>query len=188
MAAGPSNYFGKIDPNLIRNVEKNHLRPALSRLESGDLYDQSGRRRDKHFEWAKGDLDFVLRYIPNHPKALEAMGELCLQWGKSEIGIDYYMKAIDAFPRVSYSYEGFGLYLLKLGQIRDAVKAFELGVKLEPNAPAGHYNLALAYYKNGNIEQAEEHAKRAKDLGSDVSKLEALLNKEQAPGARDQDK
>lgn len=67
-AQGLDYYAPRVTPadrNFLENVEKPHLAPAQA------------MRGTKEFPSAKGDLEFVLRYYPNHPVALDLISQLC---------------------------------------------------------------------------------------------------------------
>lgn len=58
----------------------------------------------------------------------------------------------------------FGLEAAKGGLWKEALLRWENGLKLSPNNPKIHNNLAVAYENEGDYLKAEEHYKRALDL------------------------
>ena len=58
----------------------------------------------------------------------------------------------------------FGLEAAKGGLWKEALLRWEYGLKLSPNNPKIHNNLAVAYENEGDYVKAEEHYKKALEL------------------------
>ena len=55
------------------------------------------------------------------------------------------------------------------GDVNAAIEACENALKVEPNFPVAHNNIAIAYLEKGDKAKAVEHVRRAMELGYDVA-------------------
>ena len=60
----PFNYYVPAPSKILENVEKYHLNQGVDKVKQGK------------YEYAWSEFAFMLHYFPNHPKALEWLGEL----------------------------------------------------------------------------------------------------------------
>ena len=75
-----------------------------------------------------------------------------------------YAKLLRVIKDNAALYVNYGACLQNLGQTALAAKQFKQAVKLEPNMPQAHYNLAVEYAHQGKIKDAFKHY----DLAIDV--------------------
>lgn len=162
-------YFDRSDSVLIQqlqNVEKFHLPGCSEGLTS------------KRFEAAVADCEFILRYFPNHPKALLTAAELCSAWKSARCNTDgYFEAAIAVNPRVSATYTTKGVFLLRANRVVDAIGALKQAAALDPGSINAQYNLGLAYLEAKQYDLANRHAQRAYQLGAPVPGLRDRLKK-----------
>jgi len=59
-------------------------------------------------------------------------------------------------------------YLMK-GLVDESIAANVKALKIEPDFPVSHYNLAIAYLENEEGAKAVEHFDKAKELGFEVA-------------------
>jgi len=164
----PHDYYATIAENrgdLLRNVEKFHLPQGIDKM------------RNKRFEPAWADFDFVLRYYPNHPRALLLISDLALRMKRPGDAEKYLNKAITLYPQYASTHVIYGIFLQKAGRLDDAILHYEDALRLEPNASETHYNLGLALFKKGDQDGALKHAKRAYQLGYPLPGLRNKLIK-----------
>jgi hypothetical protein len=69
----------------------------------------------------------------------------------------------------------YGVELVKLFQLDEAKKHFLRSIEIEPNSDHNHYNLALLYFKQNNLPEAEAEAQLANSLKPDDMKIHELL-------------
>lgn len=69
--------------------------------------------------------------------------------------------SLDQDPELSMK---FGLDMAKRGLWKEALLRWENALKLSPNDPRIHNNLAIAYENEGDYEKAEVHYKKAMEL------------------------
>lgn len=127
-----------------------------------------------------GDLSYTLRAIPNHHRALNTLAVVALRDKTLELkGMGYpvecwYDRAIRFTPDDTTVYVTYGSYLFARGKTSDAIKIFKEGLSYAPDHPTLNYNLGLAYLKQQNYPKAQEHGKKAYQLGFP---LQGLKNK-----------
>ncbi|MDD3674126.1 tetratricopeptide repeat protein [Thauera propionica] len=163
---GPYDYRSNADKHAI--VERFHFNQDVENL-----------RRGMTARTAAGDISYVLKVFPNHPRALDAMARQSQREKRatprgSTYSIDCWFERGMRFqpddPIVKMLY---GIHLLRVGKNEQAVKYLELAKNTgEPNGNV-LYNLGLAYVKLGRFEQALENAHAAYGLGFP---LEGLRN------------
>ena len=78
----------------------------------------------------------------------------------------------DAIVRMVY-----GNYLLKAGQMNDAVEQLQAAADLDPENPTNSYNAGLEYIQKKDYDKARIHAKRAYELGFPLPGLKNQLIK-----------
>ncbi len=127
------------------------------------------------------DLDYVLRAIPNHTRALATMAREGLKNKKVKIGgakypVEcYFDRAIRFAPDDGAVRASYGNYLFSLGQTDTALKLFATAVSLQPEDATINYNTALAYLKKKDYENANKYAQKAYALGFPLPGLKNKL-------------
>jgi tetratricopeptide (TPR) repeat protein len=106
-------------------------------------------------EQAKKELQEELAINPADAGAEYISGELAGQMRDYAAAAEHFTKAIQLNPDFGDAYLGLGMAFLSQKQYADAVSPLEQAVKLEPENPAGHYNLATAYARTGRKDAAE---------------------------------
>ncbi len=130
---------------------------------------------------AAADLDYTLRAIPNHPRALDSMARAALR-AKSVhlVGARYpvecyFERAARFAPDDGAVRAVYGNYLFALGRRDESLKMFATAVALLPDDPAINYNAALAYFNAKNYKLANKHAQKAYALGFPLPGLKNKL-------------
>jgi tetratricopeptide (TPR) repeat protein len=133
------------------------------------------------YGYALQDFEFILRYFPNHPRALALISELCdVKW--QDLRCDsktWFKKAIEVNPRASQTFLINGVHLHRLKQLPQAVESYKRAIELDPSSGNAHYNLALIYLEQGQYEPANRHAQFAYALGMPFPGLRDKLTKAQ---------
>jgi hypothetical protein len=169
---GPFDYRS-IDPQMKRTVETYHFTTSVESLTSG----RSGA--------LGADLDYTLRAIPNHPRALLAM----MRYGeklKSEKvpGANwsvacYFDRAIRFQPADPTVRTLYGTYLARRGQRAAALEQLEEAQRLGGDDANLQYNLGLVYFDLKKYDEALAFAQKAYAQGFP---LPGLRNKLQQVG------
>lgn len=128
------------------------------------------------------DLDYTLRAIPNHPRALNTIGAVSIRAKTPKLATArfptecYFERAIRFAPDDGAVRAVYGSYLNALGKLPQALSMFKYAVELEPNNPTYNYNLGLAYLKMKQYDKAEEYAAKAYELGFPLQGLRKQLD------------
>jgi Tfp pilus assembly protein PilF len=153
--ATDNDYYTTTDTTLLRTVERYHVVPAEEKI------------RTKFYSAARGDVDFVLRYFPNHPKGLLLMAQMCADGVTQHCDLDVvFEKAIAINPNVAGTYVTQGVYLHRVKRYREAIASYQRALAIDPNSLNGRYNLALAYLETKQYDLANQEAQRAYALGA----------------------
>lgn len=166
---GPYDY--RIGHYRMKQVEGNHLSPDVVNLVKG----QTGT--------IGGDLDFVLRYFPNHHVALLAMVRLGEKERRSKpLGAKYVVECY--FKRALTFRDDDGVvrtiyasYLYKAGKKAEALNQLNKAVELGEDSPNANYNIGLIYYDLHEYDKALSFAHRAYGSGFPLPGLRDKLKK-----------
>ena len=165
-----------------------HFAERLPVVESAhfDTGVETLRGHASHPQNLGGDIDYTLRAFPNHPRALYSMIQYQItakdyKRPRMRYTAECYFKRAMAFaPTDGKVRQLYGLYLYKTGNIEAAITKFNEALTLTPDSAEAHYNLGLMLAKNGQYDQAREHAEQAYNLGY---QLPGLRNKLKRVGA-----
>lgn len=138
-----------------------------------------------------GNLDYTLRALPNHPRALYMMGLLEINlkrvneaaWRRLTLTEKYvpftcyFERAARFTPDDAGVPNALGILLHRSGKPEEAVKSFQRAVELAPDAPEAHYNLGLSQFALGQYEQSAASARRAYELGYQKQDLKVKLKR-----------
>jgi len=151
-AYGPFDY--RVDQNRLPIVELHHFTPEVELLIRG----REGP--------IGGDLDYVLRAFPNHPRALLAMA----RYGdklkvdtvpNARYSVDcYFVRAITFQPEDTTARMLYATYLNSHQRRDDALKQLAVARGLAGDNGFTHYNLGLVYMdlREFDLALAEAHA------------------------------
>jgi len=176
---GPNDYYDTDSwtHEYLRSVESNHLVPALNQV-------NNGYTGGKHYNiW--GEIDFILRWFPNHPKGLQFMVNWLPKYPHPpDKGVEYYfqkaieyrptteLRPVDATARVLYA-----IHLHKQKKYQKAQEQYESALSIAPNNSEIHYNLGLLLVARKNYPTALKHAQTAYSLGFPLPGLKNKLKK-----------
>lgn len=128
-----------------------------------------------------GDLDYTLRAIPNHHRALGTMARVAVrtkavQLPGAKYPVEcYFERAMRFTPNDGGVRAEYGNYMYALGKSDKAFNAFRDAAAMEPENPAINYNLGLAYFQKKNYAEALTYAKKAYALGFPLPGLKNKL-------------
>jgi tetratricopeptide (TPR) repeat protein len=136
-------------------------------ISGGELYSQSdllaaietarALRRDDELETSQEQLLELMEQHPDHPLVLFEVGGSYDVMGEEEMAIPYYRRAIAAGLEGDDLQECLvclGSTLRVIGEADEAVSILEQAVDEFPGRSSGQVFLALAYYSNGDYDQA----------------------------------
>lgn len=154
-AYGPFDYRNPENAEKIRKVTDFHFNSDVENLRRG-LSSKVG-----------ADLNYTLRAVPNHHRALMSMTRLGLRDKKSTpVGAGYsvqcFLMRAEAFrPDDAMVKVIFGHYLLKQGQRAQAISKLDEAYAANSSSVNVSYNLGLAYVDAGEYEKALINAHKA---------------------------
>ena len=125
--------------------------------------------QDGNYKSNFGDLKYVLRYFPNHPKALYLLGRIAILTQNSQLPISYFQKALRLYPQHAYTHAQYGNYLAENSDddilIKEGIAELKKAIEMYPKLTKAYAWLANAYNKIGNSELALQADKKAEELG-----------------------
>ncbi len=148
-----------------RWAESYHLKPGIKRMNEGN------------FTSAYNEFDFVLRYVPNHPRALSLMGDLAILMNRPDLGESYFKKAFELYPKTmrAESHKDYGRFLYQAGKYDDAIQALKKSLEMDPKLSLAHYFLGLTYWATKDHVRANHHAQIVYSRGFPLSELREKL-------------
>ncbi len=155
---GPFDYRSDRAPQAI--VLSVHFTPPVEALIRGATHRDPG-----------GDIDYTLRAIPNHHRALISMMRLGEREKKqTPTGSRYtvecwFERAIRFRPDDSIVRMIYSTYLNKNGQKPEATAQLEIAKTYAKDDPFTHYNIGLHHFDLKNYDKALIQAHRAIELG-----------------------
>jgi tetratricopeptide (TPR) repeat protein len=163
----------------IHNIEAHHFNQDVESLVRGQSMASVG-----------GDLEFMLRYVPNHHRALYSLVKLALR-DKTEMPYQtnpytvrcWLQRGAVFSPEDGTVFLISGIYLGRLGRIDEAIAALERANELLPDDENVQYNLGLLYFDKKDFARSLSSAKRAYAAGFPLPGLRRKL--EQAGQWRD---
>ena len=106
-------------------------------------------------ESARKELEEELKVDPNSAASEFLLGEMARQAGQWEDAIGHFGKAAKLDEGFLEAYLALGMSMNAAGKFADAVAPLESYVKMQPDDPAGHYQLATAYARTGRKQDAQ---------------------------------
>jgi len=147
----------------LRNLDRIHYHSAVGNLQK------------RNYKFALADLEFMLKYFPNHPQALARLAELSLATKRPDIAEQRFKEALARYPQHDETYVIYGTFLQKLGRVDMAISEYKKALDINSESVYAHYNLGLAYVDRGDYRKANIHAQKAYQLGVSFPGLKSKL-------------
>lgn len=128
------------------NVPGIHFRLGRVALSKGES--------EANTEEAKKEFDQELKIDPSNAAAEFSLGEIARRAGQWDDAITHFSTAAKIDSGFAEAYLALGMSLASAQKFADAVAPLEKYVKIVPDDPAGHYQLAVAYDRTGRKESA----------------------------------
>jgi tetratricopeptide (TPR) repeat protein len=106
-------------------------------------------------EEAKKEFEAELKIDPDSASTEFMLGDLARQAEQWDQAIQHFSRASQLDVSFSEAFLGLGMALNAAGKNAAAVAPLEKYVRMEPDDPAGHYQLALAYARTGRKQDAD---------------------------------
>jgi tetratricopeptide (TPR) repeat protein len=143
---------------------------AEAAAEYQKILDQSGNVPGIHFrlgrvalskgesaantEEAKKEFEQELKIDPSNAAAEFSLGEIARRAGQWDEAVAHFSTAAHIDPGFAEAYLALGMSLASAQKFAEAIAPLEKYVKIVPDDPAGHYQLAIAYDRTGRKESA----------------------------------
>ena len=127
----------------------------------------------------------ALRIKPDYAAAHNNLGSLLSGVGRTQEAINHYQAAIAADPSLAEAHSNLGILLADLGYTHRAIDELQEALRLDPNL-AAYTNLAVAYWRVGNTDEAIAMARQALRLAQAAgetqlaAQLEAAIRTQEA--------
>ena len=115
---------------------------------------------------AKKQFEEELKLGPNNAPAHFMLGEIARQGGQWNEAVEHFSRASKLDQGFAEAYLALGISLNSSGKFSDAVAPLESYVKMVPQDPAGHYQLATAYARSGRKPEAEHEMALQKETAA----------------------
>ncbi|RST73817.1 rhomboid family intramembrane serine protease [Siminovitchia acidinfaciens] len=115
-------------------------------------------------------------YHNDRPDAVNAKAQKQIENGEIQAAYETLSSFVDEGKGDAVSFFQLAYAEIQLQKYDDARLHLEKSVELEPKFHEAHFNLAIIYYEQGNIEKAKEHASKAEKL-ADQQKYRDFLKK-----------
>ncbi len=141
------------DKTRLVTVEKHHLsEPFYKAYKSGNYF------------WAMDDLDFVLRWFPNHPEALSLVGVISIKTKKYSMAIKYFEKGTASFPKYEITWILYGDYCRNIKDYESAIENYNKALTINPNNVFVYEKLARIYEEVGKKNMSILMKNKVKEL------------------------
>lgn len=154
---GPWDYTNAEDrsnPQRIPIVERYHFTTGVETLTKGEST-----------AYVLGDIDYTLRAVPNHHRALNAAARYDIENGGTPLRFRsaycWFQRAMVFRPEDGTVRLIYGNWLTRKGRNEEALEAYADAKKLMPGSVEVDYNMGLLYLKMGDLEKARESAQVA---------------------------
>ena len=130
------------------------------------------------------DLDFLVRYSPNHHRGLAALVRLSIRDKTPQprgvlIPVECYLRrALEFAPGDVEVIKIYATYLSRLGRNAEALVKFEEAEKIAPDDPVIAYNMGLLLTEKRDFERARMYATKAYEGGIQLPGLRDKLAKQ----------
>jgi tetratricopeptide (TPR) repeat protein len=104
---------------------------------------------------AKHNFELELKSDPQNAGAEGVLGEIAAKDGDQAEAINHYKRATVLDSGFAEAFMGLGASLVAEKRFEEAVPALETAVKLAPDDPMSHYNLAIALSRVGRKEESD---------------------------------
>jgi predicted O-linked N-acetylglucosamine transferase (SPINDLY family) len=96
----------------------------------------------------------ILEHQPNHPGALHLLGVAASQFGRTDVAIDFFGRAIDADPSVAEYHNSLGEAQRRSGMLDEAAASLRRAIGLDPELTIAYSNLAATLKRMGHRDEA----------------------------------
>jgi tetratricopeptide (TPR) repeat protein len=111
----------------------------------------------------------ILNVLPYHYGSLYQLALICYQQQRTQEGLDFIQKAIEAEPDQAEAWNVYGALLQQIGKLEDAIEKWKKAIEIDSNLPVAYSNLASGYWSLGEYEHSKEAAQKAVKIKPDYA-------------------
>jgi tetratricopeptide (TPR) repeat protein len=104
---------------------------------------------------------FSAEQIDFEPELYYGLGDSFDKRGRTQEGIDAYLKAVSLRPQYVEAHHNLGLLLVKQQRLDEAITHYRSALEADPNNAGPHEDLGMALFRQGKTEEAIEHYQKA---------------------------
>ncbi len=82
---------------------------------------------------ALADVQYTLTRFPNHPRALNLLGEIGKATNDTSMPIPYYERALKFYPQHAFTHAQYGHYLVEIGAVGAGLSELREALRLDPS-------------------------------------------------------
>jgi len=124
-------------------------------------------------EGARKELEEELKIDPNSAASEFLLGEIARQAGQWDGAIGHFGQAAKLDEGFVEAYLALGISLNSATKFSDAIAPLESYVKMQPDDPAGHYQLATAYARTGRKQEAQREMALQRETAAKSPRMSA---------------
>lgn len=111
----------------------------------------------------------ILKVVPNHPVALQLLGVIAHQEGRSDAAADLIGRALEVAPDYPEAHNNLGNVFRAQGQLAAAASSYQKAIALNPEYAEAHNNLGLAFLAQRNFDGAIASHRGALSINPDYA-------------------
>jgi tetratricopeptide (TPR) repeat protein len=104
---------------------------------------------------AKAEFQKELEIDPNNAGAEYILGEMARQESQWDDAIVHFSRAAHLDAGFGDAFMGWGFCLVNARRYEEAIPPLQMAVRLQPDNPGAHYNLAVSFSRTGKKEEAQ---------------------------------
>ncbi len=113
---------------------------------------------------AEGLYREILFREPKNARALDQLGTLARETGRSELALELLAQAVEIDPGNPFYWFSYSVSLNMAKRSEEAIQALKRALRLHPNFPEAHLNLGALFERLGRYEEAEPYCRQAVEL------------------------
>ncbi|MBS3818111.1 tetratricopeptide repeat protein [bacterium] len=159
-----AHYYKKcLESNPLFTEARNNL---------GSVYQEMGKldKAEKEFKKVVSDKNYNGREL-----AYYNLARLYLVQNKTEVALEYIKKSIDLDKELAMAHNLKGIICERLDKLEEAIQSYNRASQLVPEELNFKFNLAVAYYKNKQFDEAKKIFKKLSSQTTDP-KLKQKIN------------
>jgi predicted Zn-dependent protease len=128
------------------------------------------------YDAARREFRSELAIDPNHPQALAYLGDIEMKQENLDDAVSLLGKAVSLKSDLRLAYVDLGAVLMERKQYKEAIKALQHAVQLDPTQPDAYYRLGRIYKAIGNTAESEKEFAKVRELHATADSLASKMS------------